>query len=247
MPELFRRPSMKRKNRGNDELREIRFTRAYTRYAEGSVLVECGRTRVLCNASVEDRVPSFLKNSGRGWITAEYSMLPRSTHTRVQREAVRGRQQGRGMEIQRLIGRALRSVVDLEALGERSIVLDCDVLQADGGTRVTAINGAFIALQDAVSHLLNDNRLKQSPLHGMVAAISVGICNGETMLDLDYSEDSNAEADLNVVTNEVGGFVEIQGTAEGHAFQRNELEAMLDLALAGTREIVRLQRDALER
>ena len=237
---------MRKNKRAPDELREIKFTRAYTRYAEGSVLAECGCTHVLCNASVEDRVPAFLKNSGRGWITAEYSLLPRSTHTRVQREAVRGRQQGRVMEIQRLIGRALRSVVDLEALGERSIVLDCDVLQADGGTRVAAINGAFIALRDAVDHLLNSNKLKQNPLHGMVAAISVGICNGEVLLDLDYSEDSRAEADLNIVANEVGGFVEIQGTAEGHAFQRNELEAMLDLALAGTRKIIDLQRDALE-
>ena len=226
-------------------MREIRFTRAYTEHAEGSVLAEFGRTRVLCTASVDERVPPFLKGDGKGWVTAEYGMLPRSTHTRMQREAVKGRQQGRVVEIQRLIGRALRSVMDLEALGERTIVLDCDVLQADGGTRTAAISGAFIAMYDAVSVLLKRGVLKRSSIHGAVAAISVGICDGMPMLDLDYREDSGAETDMNVVMNEVGQFVEIQGTAEGHAFRRDELDAMLELARNGTRRIIDLQRAAL--
>ena len=233
--------------RGNDELRPVRFNRAYTEHAEGSVLVEFGRTRVLCTASVEERVPAFLKGAGKGWVSAEYGMLPRATHTRTQREAVRGRQQGRVVEIQRLVGRSLRSVMDLEALGERTILLDCDVLQADGGTRTTAINGAFIALRDAVDTMLRRSTLKKDPVYGAVAAISVGICGGEPMLDLDYREDSNAETDLNVVMNETGHFVEIQGTAEGHAFRRDELDAMLELARAGTREIIRMQQEALAR
>ena len=236
---------MREDQRSNNELRKIRFTRAYTEYAEGSVLAEFGRTHVLCTASVDERVPSFLKGSGKGWVTAEYGMLPRATHSRTQREAVRGRQQGRVVEIQRLIGRALRSVMDMEALGERTIVLDCDVLQADGGTRTAAISGAFIALHDAVSCLLKRSVLKQDPIHGAVAAVSVGICAGEPVLDLDYKEDSSAETDMNVVMNEAGQFVEIQGTAEGHAFHREELDAMLELARAGTQAIIRLQREAL--
>ncbi len=237
---------MRASSRSNDELRVIRFTRAYTEHAEGSVLVEFGRTRVLCTASVDERVPSFLKGSGKGWVTAEYGMLPRATHSRTQREAVRGRQQGRVVEIQRLIGRSLRAVMDLEALGERTIVFDCDVLQADGGTRTAAISGAFIALRDAADHMLKRSMMKKSPVHGAVAAVSVGICEGEPLLDLDYREDSNAETDMNVVMNEAGGFVEIQGTAEGHAFRRDELDAMLELARKGTQEIIRLQRAALE-
>ena len=238
---------MRENNRGNDELRAVRFTRAYTEYAEGSVLVEFGRTRVVCTASIDERVPTFLKGSGKGWVTAEYGMLPRATHTRVQREAVRGRQQGRVIEIQRLIGRSLRSVMDLEALGERTVVFDCDVLQADGGTRTAAISGAFVALCDAVNGMTKRSVLKKNPVHGAVAAVSVGICGGEPVLDLDYREDSSAETDMNVVMNEGGGFVEIQGTAEGHAFRRDELDAMLALAHKGTREIIRLQREALER
>ena len=233
-------------NRGNDELRTVRFTRAYTGHAEGSVLAESGRTRVLCTASVENRIPPFLKGTGKGWITAEYGMLPRATHTRTQREAVKGRQQGRVVEIQRLIGRSLRSVMDLEALGERTLTLDCDVLQADGGTRATSINGAFIALHDAVDLMLKRSVLKKNPVYGTVAAVSVGICRGEVVLDLDYREDSSAETDMNIVMNEVEQFIEIQGTAEGHAFRRNELDAMLEMARCGTREIIRLQRQTLE-
>lgn len=235
-----------RKNRANDELREIRFTRGYTRYAEGSVLAEFGRTQVLCTASVEERVPAFLKGKGRGWVTAEYGMLPRATHTRVAREAVRGRQQGRVVEIQRLIGRSLRAVMDLEALGERTVVMDCDVLQADGGTRTAAVSGAFVALRDAVDCLRKRSVLKKDPVHGAVAAVSVGICAGAPVLDLDYLEDSNAETDMNVVMNDAGGLVEIQGTAEGHAFRRDELDAMLELAHQGVQEIIALQRAALE-
>lgn len=237
---------MRKNNRANDELRAVRFTRGYTRYAEGSVLSEFGRTRVLCTASVDERVPAFLKGGGKGWVTAEYGMLPRATHTRVPREAVKGRQQGRVVEIQRLIGRSLRAVMDLEALGERTVVIDCDVLQADGGTRTAAISGAFVALHDAVGCMLKRSTLKKNPVHGAVAAVSVGICAGEPVLDLDYLEDSNAETDMNVVMNEAGGLVEIQGTAEGHAFRRDELDAMLELAHKGVQEIIGLQRAALE-
>ena len=238
---------MRKNQRSNNELRKIHFTRAYTEYAEGSVLAEFGCTQVLCTASVEERVPFFLRGSGKGWVTAEYGMLPRATHTRTQREAIKGRQQGRVVEIQRLIGRALRAVMDMEALGERTIVLDCDVLQADGGTRTAAISGAFIALHDAVAFMLKRSLLKQSPIHGAVAAISVGICEGEPMLDLDYREDSTAETDMNVVMNDAGQFVEIQGTAEGHAFRREELDAMLGLAHDGTQTIIRLQRETLDK
>ena len=219
--------------RAADELRPVSFTRAFTRHAEGSVLVGFGDTRVLCTASVEDGVPSFLRGSGQGWVTAEYGMLPRATHTRGAREAARGKQSGRTQEIQRLIGRALRAVVDLKALGERTVTIDCDVLQADGGTRTAAITGGFVALADAVDTLLERRVLRANPLHGQVAAISVGIYRGGAVLDLDYAEDSNAETDMNVVMNSGGAFIEVQGTAEGHAFRRHELDQLLDLAAAG--------------
>ncbi|MEQ8496094.1 MAG: ribonuclease PH, partial [Gammaproteobacteria bacterium] len=205
------------------------------------VLVEFGDTRVLCTASVETRVPPFLKGSGSGWITAEYGMLPRSTHSRMRREASQGKQGGRTMEIQRLIGRALRAVVDLEALGEITITIDCDVLQADGGTRTASITGGYVALADAVDHLLATRKLSRNPLHGAVASVSVGIFDGVPVLDLDYAEDSNAETDMNVVMNNGGQFIEIQGTAEGHAFRRDEMDAMLDLATAGIRELIAAQ------
>ncbi|MGB4946557.1 MAG: ribonuclease PH [Candidatus Competibacter denitrificans] len=227
------------------ELRPIRITRQFTKHAEGSVLVEFGDTRVLCTASVEERVPPFLKGKGRGWVTAEYGMLPRATHTRMQREASRGRQDGRTMEIQRLIGRALRAVMDLEALGERTITLDCDVIQADGGTRTAAITGSFVALADTMRYLVGKKSVKKSPLHGQVASVSVGIYRGVPVLDLDYAEDSEAETDMNVVMNDAGAFIEIQGTAEGHAFRMEELQAMLALARSGIEELLRKQREAL--
>ncbi len=219
--------------RAADQLREVSFTRGFTRHAEGSVLVGFGDTRVLCTASVEDGVPGFLRGAGQGWVTAEYGMLPRATHTRSAREAARGKQTGRTQEIQRLIGRALRAVVDLKALGERTVTIDCDVLQADGGTRTAAITGGFVALADAVDALLVRRAIQKNPLHGQVAAISVGIYRGTAVLDLDYAEDSNAETDMNVVMNSGGGFIEVQGTAEGHAFRRHELDQLLDLAAAG--------------
>ncbi|MFO1420157.1 MAG: ribonuclease PH [Candidatus Competibacteraceae bacterium] len=231
--------------RAADELRPIRMTRRFTKHAEGSVLVEFGDTRVLCTASVEERVPPFLKGKGRGWVTAEYGMLPRATNSRMQREASRGRQDGRTMEIQRLVGRALRSVMDLEALGERTITLDCDVIQADGGTRTAAITGGFVALADAVRYLMGRKQVKKIPLHGQVAAVSVGIFQGAPVLDLDYAEDSEAETDMNVVMNDAGAFVEIQGTAEGHAFRLEELQAMLELARSGIAELLRKQREVL--
>jgi len=209
------------------------------------VLVEFGHTIVLCTASIEERVPPFLRGSGRGWVTAEYGMLPRATHTRSGREAVRGKQGGRTQEIQRLIGRSLRAVTDLSALGEMTITLDCDVLQADGGTRTAAITGAYVSLIDAVRSIRKQGRLRQDPVYGQVAAVSVGIYRGEPVLDLDYAEDSEAETDMNVVMNEAGAFIEVQGTAEGHAFRRDELDQMLSLAAAGTRELVDLQREAL--
>ena len=231
--------------RAPDQLREVRLSRGYTRHAEGAVLVEFGDTRVLCTASVEDRVPPFLRGTNRGWVTAEYGMLPRATTERSDREAARGRQGGRTMEIQRLIGRALRAVMDLEALGARTITIDCDVLQADGGTRTASITGGYVALVDACNWLQERQRLIRPPVHGQVAAVSVGIYAGEPVLDLDYAEDSQAETDLNVVMNERGAFIEVQGTAEGHAFARNELDAMLDLAHTGIGELVAMQRDAL--
>jgi ribonuclease PH len=235
----------RRHDRAADALRPIRFTRHYTRHAEGSVLVEFGDTRVLCTATVEDGVPGFLRGKGQGWITAEYGMLPRATHTRSAREAARGKQSGRTQEIQRLIGRSLRAVVDLRALGERSVTLDCDVLQADGGTRTAAITGGYVALADAIAALRARQGLPNSPLHGQVAAVSVGIVGGRAVLDLDYEEDSEAETDMNVVMNNGGGFVEVQGTAEGHAFRRHELDALLNLAVTGISELCALQSQAL--
>ncbi|AOL20610.1 ribonuclease PH [Xanthomonas axonopodis pv. khayae] len=237
----FSRPS----GRTADQLRPVRIERSFTRHAEGSVLVSFGDTRVLCTASVENRVPGFLRGKGEGWVTAEYGMLPRSTHTRSDREAARGKQGGRTLEIQRLIGRALRACVDRNALGERTITLDCDVLQADGGTRTAAITGAYVALADAVSLLIKRGDIKKHPLIGAVAAVSVGIYRGEPVLDLDYPEDSDCDTDMNVVMNDGGGFIELQGTAEGHAFRRDELNALLALAEKGMGELFALQRAAL--
>jgi len=232
--------------RSADQLRNIAFQRHFTRHAEGSVLVAFGDTQVLCTASVEDGVPPFLRGSGQGWLTAEYGMLPRSTGSRMAREAVRGGQGGRTVEIQRLIGRSLRAAVDLTALGERTVVVDCDVLQADGGTRTAAITGACVALVDAFELLLEQDRLATSPLRRMIAAVSVGVCNGAAVLDLDYPEDSAADTDLNVVMDEQGGFIEVQGTAEGEPFSGSELEAMLGLARTGIAELIALQRQALQ-
>lgn len=236
---------MRPSGRQPDQLRPVRFTRNFTRHAEGSVLVEFGDTRVLCTATVETRVPPFLKGKGRGWVTAEYGMLPRSTHDRMAREAARGKLGGRTMEIQRLIGRALRAVVDLDAMGERQIIVDCDVLQADGGTRTASISGGYVALRDAVHLCLKKGILKKDPVHGHLAAISVGIYKGVPVLDLDYDEDSQAETDMNLVMNEAGGVIEIQGTAEGHAFRRDELDAMLSLGEKGIREIIAHQQEIL--
>jgi ribonuclease PH len=233
--------------RATDELRLVRFSRGHTKHAEGSVLVEFGDTQVLCTASVEDSVPPFLRGKGQGWITAEYGMLPRATHTRTAREAARGKQSGRTQEIQRLIGRSLRAIADLKALGERTITLDCDVLQADGGTRTAAITGGYVALAEACAHLVQRRLIAASPLHGQVAAVSVGICGGVPVLDLDYDEDSQAETDMNVVMNNGGGVVEVQGTAEGHAFRRHELDALLNLAAAGIGTLFELQEQALKR
>ncbi len=238
---------MRPSGRAPNELRPTRFTRHYTKYAEGSVLVEAGDTKVLCTASVEERVPGFLKGAGQGWVTAEYGMLPRSTGERTAREAARGHPGGRTHEIQRLIGRALRAAVDRKALGERQIIIDCDVIQADGGTRTAAISGAFLALRDAIDILVMRQRLTKDPLYGMVAAVSVGIFEGQPVLDLDYTEDSAAETDMNVVMNDAGAFIELQGTAEGHAFRMAELTAMLQLAIKGIGEIIELQRQALSR
>jgi ribonuclease PH len=231
--------------RAPDQLREVRLTRNFTRHAEGSVLVEFGDTRVLCTASVEETVPSFLRNTGKGWVTAEYGMLPRATHTRSRREAALGKQGGRTLEIQRLIGRALRAVVDLKALGERTITIDCDVLQADGGTRTASITGGYVALVDAVNALVRKGALKDSPIHGQVAAVSVGIWSGMPVVDLDYAEDSDAETDMNVVMNNGGGFIEVQGTAEGHAFRRNELDELLNLAANGIGQLLAKQLETL--
>ena len=226
-------------------LRPVRLQRAYTRYAEGSVLVSFGHTQVLCTASVEERVPPHKRGSGQGWVTAEYGMLPRSTHTRSDREAARGKQSGRTQEIQRLIGRSMRSVFDLTALGERTIALDCDVLQADGGTRTAAITGAFVAAHDAVSWLLAHGKITASPIRDFVAAVSVGVVQGTPLLDLEYTEDSSCDTDMNVVMTGSGGFVELQGTAEGEPFSRDELNALLALAGQGINELVALQRAAL--
>ena len=237
----FSRPS----GRTPDQLRSISIQRRFTRHAEGSVLISCGDTRVLCTASVEDKVPPFLRGKGEGWITAEYGMLPRATGERTQRAATRGHQGGRTLEIQRLIGRALRACVDRAALGERTITLDCDVLQADGGTRTAAITGAFVALADAVAWIRSRHVLKRDPLVGVIAAVSVGIYRGTPVLDLDYAEDSACDTDMNVVMNDGGGFIELQGTAEGHAFRRDELDALLGLAQKGIGELMQAQRQAL--
>jgi ribonuclease PH len=228
-----------------DQLRPVSITRGYTRHAEGSVLVAFGDTRVLCTATVENKVPGFLRGRGEGWVTAEYGMLPRATHSRSDREAARGKQGGRTLEIQRLIGRALRACIDRGALGERTITLDCDVLQADGGTRTAAITGAYVALVDAIRWLQARKEILRDPVHGAVAAVSVGVYRGVPVLDLDYAEDSDCDTDMNVVMNDGGGFIELQGTAEGHAFRRDELNALLALAELGIGELFALQQAAL--
>ncbi len=238
---MSNRPS----GRAPDEMRTVRFTRRFTMHAEGSVLVEFGNTRVLCTASVDEKPPGWMKGKGLGWVTAEYGMLPRATHTRARREAADGKQGGRTQEIQRLIGRSLRAVVDRAALGERSILIDCDVLQADGGTRTAAITGGYVALVDAVRHLMKNKIITKNPIHGAIASVSVGIARGIPVLDLDYAEDSTAETDMNVVMNAAGHFVEVQGTAEGHAFRRDELNALLDLADKGIRELFLAQEACL--
>jgi ribonuclease PH len=237
---------MRPSGRQPDELRNIVLSCHYTKHAEGSVQVEFGDTRVICTASVDERVPHFLKGKGSGWITAEYGMLPRSTHSRMDREAARGKQSGRTQEIQRLIGRSLRAAVDMAALGERTISIDCDVIQADGGTRTASITGGFVALCLAMDKLLKARKIKSNPIHGQIASVSVGIYQGVPVLDLDYAEDGSAETDMNVVMNDAGAFVEVQGTAEGHAFRRDELDAMLTLADKGIAELLAKQRAALE-
>ena len=237
----MQRPS----GRQPDQMREVRIERGFTRHAEGSVLVAFGDTRVLCTASIDNKVPPFLRGKGEGWVTAEYGMLPRSTHTRSDREAARGKQGGRTLEIQRLIGRSLRACVDRAALGERVITLDCDVLQADGGTRTAAITGAYVALADAISVLLARREISRNPLHGAIAAISVGIYRGVPVLDLDYAEDSDCDTDMNLVMNDGGGIIEIQGTAEGHAFRRDELDALISLGETGCAQLFAAQQAAL--
>jgi len=236
---------MRPSNRRPEQLRPVRITRRYTRHAEGSVLVEFGETKVLCTVSVEEKVPPFLKGKGQGWVTAEYGMLPRSTNTRTDREAARGKQSGRTQEIQRLIGRALRAVTDLTRLGERTLQVDCDVLQADGGTRTASITGAWVALVDAIQWLRAHALIAENPLTDSVAAVSVGIYEGAPVLDLDYAEDAACDTDMNVVMTGTGGLVEVQGTAEGHPFSRAELERMLDLATEGIRALSAAQREAL--
>lgn len=237
---------MRPSGREASQMRALRFVTDYTKHAEGSVLTEFGDTRVLCTASIEERVPGWMRNTGKGWVTGEYGMLPRSTHTRSGREAARGKQGGRTLEIQRLIGRSLRAVTDLDALGERSVTLDCDVIQADGGTRTASISGAYVALAIAMQRLVKAGTLRANPLHGQVAAISVGIYRGTPVLDLDYAEDSEAETDMNIVMNDAGRFIEVQGTAEGHAFTDDEFNAMLGLARAGIADIIRAQSEAIE-
>lgn len=236
---------MRPSGREPDQMRPVIFTPNFTKHAEGSVLAEFGDTRVLCTASVDSRVPPWMRGAGHGWVTGEYGMLPRATHSRSGREAARGKQGGRTMEIQRLIGRSLRAVTDLDALGERTVTLDCDVLQADGGTRTAAISGAYVALLIAMQKLCKDRTLKTNPVHGQIAAVSVGIYRGVPVLDLDYEEDSQAETDMNVVMNEAGRFVEVQGTAEGHAFTREELDTLLEMAGAGVSEIIEAQNAAI--
>ena len=241
MPANTSRPS----GRATNQLRDVEIIRNYTKHAEGSVLVKFGDTHVLCTASVEEKVPGFLKGKGQGWVTAEYGMLPRSTGSRMDREAAKGKQSGRTQEIQRLIGRSLRAIIDLEKLGERSIQIDCDVIQADGGTRTASITGAYVALQDAVSYLIGKDLIKASPLKDSVAAISVGVYKGTPVLDLDYIEDSDCDTDMNVVMTGKGGFVEIQGTAEGEPFSHADMEAMLDLADSGIKTLSTKQKEAL--
>ena len=236
---------MRPSQRNPDQLRTVRITRNYTKHAEGAILMECGDTKVICTASIVDKVPGFLKGKNQGWLTAEYGMLPRSTHSRIDREAARGKQSGRTQEIQRLIGRSLRAVVDLSKLGERTIHIDCDVIQADGGTRTASITGAFIALHDAISYLMTQQLLSESPIRDTLAAISVGIYQGTPVLDLDYAEDSECDTDMNVVMTGQGGFVEIQGTAEGAPFSQTEMTRLLALADKGIRELLAAQQAAL--
>lgn len=239
---------MRPSGRNPDQLREIKITCGYTKHAEGSVLVEFGDTRVICTASIDiNQVPRFLKGKGEGWITAEYGMLPRSTHSRMGREASSGRQGGRTLEIQRLIGRSLRAAVDLKALGENTITVDCDVLQADGGTRTASITGGFVALSLAIQYMLKNRIIKTNPIYGQIASVSVGIYKGVPVLDLDYEEDSNAETDMNVVMNDAAAFIEVQGTAEGHAFRKDELDAMLTMASDGIMQLLEKQREVLEK
>lgn len=240
--ESFSRPS----GRATDELRSIKIERNYTAHAEGSVLITCGKTKVLCNATVETKVPRFLKGKGKGWVTAEYGMLPRSTNSRMGREAARGKQSGRTQEIQRLIGRSLRAAVDLELLGEHSITLDCDVIQADGGTRTASITGAYVALVDAINYMLKEKMIKKNPLARQIASISVGVYNGTPVLDLDYPEDSNAETDMNVIMDDNGDFIEVQGTAEGAPFSAKDMQAMLELAEIGVAQLIKAQNTALQ-
>ncbi len=237
---------MRSGKRKRNELREVRIVRNYTKHAEGSVLIECGDTRVICTASVDEKVPAFLKGKNQGWVTAEYGMLPRSTGTRIQREAASGKQSGRTQEIQRLIGRALRAVVDLQKLGERTIQIDCDVIQADGGTRTASITGAFVALQDAVSKLLKEKAIASSPVMDFVAAVSVGMFKGKPVLDLNYQEDSACDTDMNVVMTGSGGLVEVQGTAEREPFSREQMDALLELAQSGVRQLIAKQKAALK-
>ncbi|MEW5942232.1 MAG: ribonuclease PH [Pseudomonadota bacterium] len=237
---------MRPSKRNPDQLRPVRITRNYTKHAEGSVLVEYGDTKVICTASIDEKVPPFLRGRNQGWVTAEYGMLPRATGSRIQREAAAGKQSGRTQEIQRLIGRSLRAVVNLEALGERTVQIDCDVIQADGGTRTASITGAFIALRDAVGFLLARGKIESSPIRDFVAAVSVGVYQGVPVLDLDYEEDSACDTDMNVVMTGSGGFIEVQGTAEGAPFSREEMDAMLDLAQKGIAELVAKQKAALE-
>lgn len=236
---------MRPSGRAPDELRSIRLTRNYTKHAEGSVLVEFGDTKVICTATVEERVPGFLRGKGQGWVTAEYGMLPRSTGSRMGREAARGKQGGRTMEIQRLIGRSLRAAVDLKALGEISITIDCDVIQADGGTRTASITGGYVALADAINYLLESKKVDKNPLVNQIASISVGVYNGTPVSDLDYIEDSNCETDMNVVMNDKGGYIEIQGTAEGEAFSQQDLDGMLGLAKDAISQLMEKQIEAL--
>jgi ribonuclease PH len=236
---------MRPSQRANNALRNVEIIRHYTKHAEGSVLIKFGDTHVICTASVEEKVPGFLKGKGQGWVTAEYGMLPRSTGSRMDREAARGKQSGRTQEIQRLIGRSLRAVIDLKKLGERTIHFDCDVIQADGGTRTASITGAYVAMMDAINHLMKNNLLQESPITDSVAAISVGVYQGAPVLDLDYIEDSDCDTDMNIVMTGNGGFVEIQGTAEGDPFSRDTMSAMLDLAVHGIQQLSTLQKQAL--